>query len=77
MSDPIYVVRFRGMHHWKDDFDNMRERFMQVNGDALDGKVVFVDGMVEDVYQLSEQDAGRLVEVLAPAVGYEVRKVDE
>lgn len=76
MSDPIYVVRFPGMHR-EDDFDNMRERFMQVNGDALGGKVVFVDGMVEDIYQLSEQDAGRLVEVLAPAVGYEVRKVDE
>ena len=75
MSDPIYVVRFPGMHR-EDDFDNMRERFMQVNGDALGGKVVFVDGMVEDVYQLSEQDVGRLVEVLAPAVGYEVRKVD-
>ena len=75
MSDQIYVVRFPGMHR-EDDFDNMRERFMQVNGDALGGKVVFVDGMVEDVYQLSEQDVGRLVEVLAPAVGYEVRKVD-
>ena len=75
MSDPIYVVRFPGMYR-KDDFDRMREWFMQVNGDALDGEVVFVDGMVEDIYQLSEQDVCRLVEVLAPAVGYEVRRVD-
>ena len=76
MSDPIYVVRFPGIYR-KDDFDRMREWFMRVNGDALDGKVVFVDGMVDDIYQLGEQDVGRLVEVLAPAVGYEVRKVDE
>lgn len=76
MSEPIYVVRFPGMHR-DDDFDRMREWFMRVNGDALDGKVVFVDGMVEDIYQLGEQDVCRLVEVLAPAVGYEVRKVGE
>lgn len=76
MSDAVYVVRFAGIHR-EDDFDRMREWFMRVNGDALDGKVVFIDGMIEGIYRFSEQDVSELVEALAPAVGYEVRKACE
>lgn len=71
MSEPIYVVRFPGMYR-RDDFDKMREFFMNVNGDVLGDKVVFVDGAVEDIFELDKQDVGKLVEILAPAAGYEV-----
>ncbi|MBR2684335.1 MAG: hypothetical protein IKE22_13840 [Atopobiaceae bacterium] len=76
MSEPVYIVRFPGIHRF-DDFDRMRERFMEVNGSVLGENVVFVDGAVADIFELEKQDVGRLVEVLAPAIGYEVRKIDE
>lgn len=71
-AEPVYVVRVNGCLR-SDDAERLRDRAQA----ALGGKVVVVDGMVEDVYELGVQDVSWLVEVLAPAVGFEVRKVDE
>ena len=61
--EPVYVVRFAGCYRFG-DLEAKRDGFMRMNGDALGDRVVFIDGSVEDVYQISERELRDLVELV-------------
>lgn len=56
---PVFVVKLNGMY--KDvDLERHAERFKS----ELPGRVVVVDGRVDDIYKMTEQDVSKLVRVL-------------
>lgn len=58
-DEPVFVVKLNGMY--KDvDLERHAERYKS----ELPGRVVVVDGRVDDIYKLTEQDVTRLVRVL-------------
>lgn len=58
-DEPVFVVKLRGMIHE----DNLA-RYVERLKSELPGRVVVVDGTVEDIYKLTEQDVSKLVRVL-------------